>query len=52
MSNYYIPQSRRDLLFWLSNFYPLKNIRRMPKKQLWAVFFKKRKLLTKQIESV
>lgn len=40
MNTYYVPETKRELIDWLSNFYGNRNAKwlKMPKKQLYAIY--------------
>lgn len=41
MKTYYIPETKKELIDWLSNFYCRREAKwlKMPKKQLYAIYF-------------
>jgi hypothetical protein len=42
MTDYWVPQTKSQLIVWLLNYYPKgkKSLARLTKKQLYAIFYK------------
>lgn len=43
MTNYYIPSTKKSLVEWLAVFYPITDLKKRPKNQLYAIYHKIRK---------